>query len=96
MEVATLLHKMALADGIPTSQARGRRRRTRHSHQPGSRAALSLLASVHSPADPVPLPASLPCPLSLQLHMPGLSTSASFDDLLHQLIQAEGGLPASL
>ncbi|PSC73982.1 Alpha,alpha-trehalose-phosphate synthase [UDP-forming] 1 [Micractinium conductrix] len=50
MEVAMLLHKMALADGIPTSQ----------------------------------------------LHMPGMSTSASFDDLLHQLMMAEGSLSSSL
>lgn len=50
MEVAMLLHKMAMADGIPASQ----------------------------------------------LHMPGLSTSASFDDLLHQLMVSEANLPPSL
>jgi hypothetical protein len=32
----------------------------------------------------------------LQLHMPGLSTSASFDDLLHQLMVSEANLPPSL
>ena len=50
MEVAVLLHRMALADGITTSQ----------------------------------------------LQLPGLSTSASFDDLLHQLMMAEGSLSASM
>lgn len=48
----------------------------------------SLMA--HPPTLPA-LPACAP-----QLHMPGMSTSASFDDLLHQLIAAEGGLPSSL
>ncbi|PRW61035.1 Alpha,alpha-trehalose-phosphate synthase [UDP-forming] 1 isoform B [Chlorella sorokiniana] len=50
MEVAQLLHKMALADGIPTSQ----------------------------------------------LHLPGMSTSASFDDLLQSLMMAEGSMSTSL
>jgi hypothetical protein len=40
----------------------------------------------------------LPIPRAplLQLHLPGMSTSASFDDLLHQLMMAERTLSTSL
>jgi len=32
----------------------------------------------------------------MQLHLPGMSTSASFDDLLQSLMMAEGSMSASL
>ena len=41
---------------------------------------------------PMPIPTRPP----LQLHLPGMSTSASFDDLLHQLMMAESTLSTSL
>lgn len=68
MEVAQLLHALALADGVPTSQVC---RMGWH----------SLFFSIID---------QFLC--ILQLNMPGTSTSASFDDLLHQIMRAEGSL----
>ena len=127
MEVAQLLHKMALADGIPTSQVRGHTAVLRCAvlcrvHCVLCVLVLLLLLSMwclalllgitgtsHASAwlRPLPLPTCLPPPrppdfsmLSLhpllQLHLPGMSTSASFDDLLHQLMMAESTLSTSL
>ena len=102
MEVAMLLHKMALADGIPTNQVGGAGHRTA---PPCSQALPLACAHCWRPAahtavgEPCPQPATCAtcacCP-ALQLHMPGLSTSASFDDLLQHLMAAEGSLPPSL
>lgn len=107
MEVAQLLHKMALADGIPTSQVHtccpAAPRAVVWSGQPCCRplcrgsqleARRMWMHSAWLPETFCSCPTAISSPpphpsAPMQLHLPGMSTSASFDDLLQSLMMAE-------
>lgn len=54
------------------------------------------LLRVHPATAPTQCIPVHPCVPPLQLHLPGMSTSASFDDLLQSLMMAEGSMSTSL